>query len=144
MFSKFADWTNFTQPWTSQDVAGALVLAGLGVLMAMVFLGIYIYSSIAWMTIAKKLKHKHSWLAWIPIANIAMILQLGGFNWKLIFLIFVPILGWIALFVLVIIATWRIFEKRHYPGWFSLSMVIPRLGVVLYLIAIGLAAWKKK
>ena len=102
------------------------------------------YFAFAWMTIAKKMKYKHPWLAWIPIANLAMILQLGGFHWAWIFLALVPIVGWIALLVMSIIATWRIFEKRKYPGWFSLSLIIPKVGGILYLIAIGFVAWAKK
>ena len=104
----------------------------------------YVIHSLTWMTIARKLKHKYSWLAWIPIANLAMIFQLGGFHWALIFLILIPFFGWIALLVLGIIATWRIFEKRKYPGWFSLSVIIPKVGGILYLIALGFVAWKER
>jgi len=73
-----------------------------------------------------------------------MILQIGKFHWAWIFLILIPILGWIALLVLLIIAQWRIFERRKYPGWFSLSTVIPQIGGVLYLIVIGLVAWQDR
>ena len=126
---------------------GALggVILGLGFLaIAIICLAGYVYISMAWMTIAKKLNYKRPWLAWIPIANIAMILQLGEFHWALVFLMLIPILGWIALLVLMIIATWKIFEKRKYPGWFSLSQLIPQVGGILYLIAIGFVAWKDK
>lgn len=120
-------------------------LIGLGILfVVIIFLAFYIYIALAWMTIARKLKYKHAWLAWIPFANVAMILQLGEFHWAWVFLILIPILGWIALTVLCIIATWKIFEKRKYPGWFSLSMIIPKVGGILYLIAIGFVAWKDK
>jgi hypothetical protein len=107
----------------------------------LVMVAFYIYFAIAWMTIATKLKHSRPWLAWIPFANLAMILQMGKFHWAWIFLIFIPFLGWIALGVLSIIATWRILEQRKYPGWFSLSIVIPQVGTVLYMIIIGFAAW---
>jgi hypothetical protein len=117
----------------------------LGIVLAVIFgIGIYVYFALAWQTIAKQLKHKKAWIAWIPIANIALMLQLGGFNWGWVFLILIPILGWIALFILLIIATWRIFEKRKYPGWLSLSMILPKVGGILYLIAIGFVAWGKK
>ncbi len=126
--------------------SGALVaLIAVGIAIGiLISIGLYVYFALAWMTIAKKMKYKHPWLAWIPIANCAMILQLGGFHWAWIFLVLVPVLGWIALWVLFIIATWRIFEKRKYPGWFSLSLVIPKVGGILYLIAIGFVAWGKK
>ena len=124
---------------------------GTGALMAIailfiiiIFAALYVYIALAWQTIAKKLKYKNPWLAWIPIANWAMILQLGGFHWALIFLILIPVLGWIAIFILLIISTWKIFEKRKYPGWFSLSMIIPKVGGILYLVAIGFVAWKNR
>jgi hypothetical protein len=124
-------------------IASALI--GIGILiLLLIFLAFYIYFAMAWMTIAKKLKYKKAWLAWIPFANISMILRLGGFHWAWVFLILIPYLGWLALTVLCIIATWRIFEKRNYPGWFSLSMIIPQVGFILYLIAIGFVAWKDK
>ncbi len=120
-------------------------LAAIGVFfMVLLIAAIYVYSSYAWMIIARKLKYKKSWLAWIPIANISMVLQLGGFHWAWVFLILVPIVGWIALLVLAIISTWRIFEKRKYPGWFSLSMIIPKVGGILYLVAIGFVAFADK
>ena len=105
------------------------------------FIVVYVYSSLAWYTIAKKLKYRSAWLAWIPVISIIMILQLGGFHWAWIFLILIPLLGWIPLIVILVIATWKIFEKRNYPGWFSLSMIIPKIGGILYLIAIGFVAW---
>jgi len=133
----------FSQRFASGIIGGTLLALGIAfiVILALAF---YVYFAMAWMTIANKLKYKKSWLAWIPIANMAMILQLGGFNWAWVFLILIPILGWIALIVLMIIATWKIFEKRKYPGWFSLSMVIPQIGGVLYLVAIGFVAWYDK
>jgi hypothetical protein len=124
-------------------ITGALV--AIGIIIALVFiLAIYIYFALAWMTIAKKLNYKRPWLAWIPIANIAMILELGGFHWAWIFIILIPIAGWVALAVLSIIATWKIFGMRKYPGWFSLSIVIPKVGFILYMIAIGFVAWSDK
>ena len=124
-----------------QSSYGIGFLVALGIFMLLFVIAVYIYFSLAWMTIAKKLKYKRPWLAWIPIANISMVLQLGGFHWAWVFLILIPIFGWIALIVLLIISTWRIFEKRKYPGWFSLSMIIPQVGTILYLVAIGFVAF---
>ena len=124
-------------------IKSAIIAMGIAIAL-LLFAGIYVYYSWAWMVIAKKLKYKDSWLAWIPLAREAMILKLGGFGWAWIFLSLIPILGWIALAVLLIIANWRIFEKRKYPGWFSLATLLPEVGFVLYLIAIGFVAWKDK
>jgi len=123
--------------------AGALgaTFIMVAILVAVAF---YVYFAYAWMIIATKLKHKTPWLAWIPFANIAMMLQLGRFHWAWIFLVLVPILGWIAIAVLSIIATWRILEKRNYPGWFSFSVLIPQVGTILYMIVIGFVAWSDR
>ena len=62
----------------------------------------------------------------------------------------VPIIGWLAIAIIVTIALWRIFEKRKYPGWLGLSyvaMFIPKLsgiGNIVYYIIIGFVAWKDK
>ena len=120
-------------------------VVAMGIFLAiLIFAAFYIYFSLAWQTIARKLRYKRDWLAWIPFANIAMMLQLGRFHWAWVFLALIPVLGWIALFVLLVIATWRIFERRNYNGWYSLSMVIPKVGFILYLIAVGFVAWKDK
>lgn len=124
-------------------IIGALMALWIGFVLILL-VGIYVYHALAWMTIGKKLDYKIPWLAWIPVANIAMILQIGSFHWAWVFLILVPIAGWIALLVLQVIAVWRMFVKRKYPGWFSLAQIIPQVGGVLYLIAIGFAAWGKK
>ena len=48
------------------------------------------------------------------------------------------------LFIILIIARWTIFKKRKYPGWFSLAVIIPEIGGILYLISIGFLAWGKR
>ena len=127
-------------------IGGGAVAAfmALGFLALVLVAALYIYVALAWAKIAQKLKYKNAWLAWVPIANVAMVLQLGGFHWAWIFLICVPVLGWIALFIMSIIATWRIFEKTKHPGWWSLSSIIPKVGGLLYLLAIGVVAWSGK
>ena len=115
------------------------------IVISILFFAFYVYFALAFMTIARKLNYEKSWLAWIPIANFGMILTLGNFYWPWIFLIFVPVLGWIALIVMGIIAQWRIFEKRNYPGWLILLSLAPYgIGLIIYTIEIGLVAWKDK
>ena len=123
-----------------QDTYSLGFLALLGIFAFLAFLGFYVYFALAWQTIARKLKYKKSWLAWIPFANVSMILQMGGFHWAWIFTIIFPP----ALLVLLIIAHWRIFEKRKYPGFFALSTIIPKIGGILYFVAIGFVAWKDR
>lgn len=134
-----------------------------------IFLGVWIYTSLAYMEIARKLKYKNPWLAWIPFARGAMVLQLGGFNWGWIFLwsplVLLPLtfLNWglgiasmvlavagaVAFMVLCYISHWRFFEKRGYYGWLALA---PLIGVIMgylsflawlaFLVILGFVAWK--
>src|SRR3989338_6390062 len=85
---------------------------GLGMMFLMFVIGIavYVYGALALMTIATKLQHPYPWLAWIPFANFALILQLGGFHWGWIFLVFIPFLGFlvgIAQFVILGLVAWK-------------------------------------
>ena len=131
------------------SVLGALIIGAI-VLFVIILIAVWIYTSLAWATIGKKLKHKNSWLAWIPFARTGLVLSLGKFHWAWAFLYLIPIIGWAILGVLCIIAHWRIFEIRNYPGWLALvplAGIIPVLGVfsgIAYLIILGIVAWKDK
>jgi hypothetical protein len=137
-----------------EQFIGASILASLlalGVaLLLIIVIGVYVYTSLARMTIAKKLKHKRPWLAWIPFARDSLILQLGGFHWAWIFLVLLPILGWIPLIVLILISFYRIYEKRKYPGWLALIPILslaPAVGWLAHianLIILGFVAWKDR
>ena len=163
----------FGQGLPFQNLVGPMLVVML-VIMVILGIALYIYTSIAWYTIAKKLKHKKPWLAWIPFANISLMLELGGFSWAWVLLILIPlplmivglvltsilqlwifkilgilflvlaIIGMTALMILIIIANWRTFEKRKHPGWFSLAPLIPYTWGIIYFIAIGFVAWQDK
>ena len=139
--------TETLQNAIASSALGALI-AGAIVLFILIGVALWIYTSLAWATIGKKLKHKNSWLAWIPFARTGLVLSLGKFHWAWAFLWLIPIVGWAVLAVLCIIAHWRIFEIRNYPGWLALipiASVIPLLGGlagIAYLIILGFVAWK--
>lgn len=142
---------NLTSMGGDYSVAAIIaVLAALTIMAAIILLAIYVYSALAFMTIGKKLKYKYSWLAWIPIANISMILQMGQFSWAWVFLILIPFFGWIPLGVLCIISIWRIFEKRKYPGWLALiplAVFVHGLSLIAgigFLVVLGIVAWRRK
>jgi len=125
------------------------VLAGFLLVIALIFFaGLYIFKSLAFSTIARKLKYDKPWLAWIPFADICLVLILGGYNWALIFLLFLPIVGWLGLAILLFAAMWKIYERRKYPGYLAL---LPLLGFVpvvgsfvglASLVVLGFVAWK--
>ncbi len=123
-------------------------IAGFLIFFILIVVAVWIYTSLAWATIGRKLKHRNPWLAWIPFARTALVLKLGKFHGAWAFLWLIPIIGWAVLGVLCIIAHWRIFEIRNYPGWLALiplAGVIPLVGGVAgiaYLVILGIVAWK--
>ncbi len=120
------------------------IFAALGTLAFGIGIALYVYYAWAWMTIAKKLKYEKAWLAWIPIANLFLIPILAEKDWPWGFIFIVPI----ANIVFYIMWTWKIFEKRKYPGWLSLVILlsfIPMLSAIAgiaNLVIVGLVAWK--
>lgn len=120
------------------------LLAGLIVLIVLLSIALYVYYAFVWMTIARKLKYKKAWLAWIPIANFFLVPILAKKHWTWGFMFLVPI----ANIVFFFIWTWNIFEQRKYPGWLALIPlagfipVVGGLASLAYLVVLGLVAWK--
>ena len=130
---------------TNFGVGGLIALvAGLIILAIIIIFVFYIYTALVWMTIARKLKYKYPWLAWIPIANFFLLPILAKKHWTWGFMFLVPIANVVFFFIW----TWNIFEQRKYPGWLAL---IPLLGMIpilgwiaglAYLVILGFVAWK--
>ena len=122
------------------------LLAGLIVLIIILSIAFYVYYALVWMTIARKLKYKHPWLAWIPVAQLFLIPILAKKKWPWGFMFLVPI----ANVVFAIIWTWNIFEQRKYPGWLALVPLlgfIPIVGSLAglgYFVVLGFVAWKDR
>jgi len=132
--------------WESTPVAEEAM--GMAVLMAWVFglgffvliaLGIllYVYFAMAYMKLAQKIGYAKPWLAWIPVANIFLYPILAGQHWAMGFLMFVPLVNVIYIFIW----HWKIFEKVGRPGWWILLNLIPLLGALIFIALLGVAAW---
>lgn len=122
---------------------GGGIIAAFMAFLAAYFLfvaAIYVYSSFAYMSIAKKLKYDKPWLAWIPIVNIFMMAQLAGNPWYYGFLVLIPFVN----IAVMVIWTWKIFEARKYSGAFSLLPIVPILGTLAFFVVLGFVAWKDK
>jgi hypothetical protein len=119
------------------------LFAGLIIFVIVLLLALYVYWALAFMTIARKLKYDKPWLAWIPIANFFLLPILAKKKWTWGFMFFVPIAG----FVFMIIWTWKIYERRNYPGALSLIYLGTLIPIVNWfagianLVVLGLVAW---
>jgi len=114
-----------------------MAAAGLGIGLIMVFLIIgaaaYVYMSLALQTIADKTKTENSWLAWIPIANLVLMVNIAKkpMWWLILFL--VPIVN-----IVIAIMVWMaVAEARGKPSWWGILTIVP----VANLIVPGVLAW---
>ena len=116
------------------DNAFAAALAGTFMLF---FLGIlligYIYMALALQTIATKTSTPNEWLAWVPIANIFLMLAIAKKPawWFILFLI--PLLN-----IVIAIMVWMgIAVARNKPDWWGILMIVP----IANLVVPGYLAW---
>lgn len=119
---------------------GALFVAGIIVAILSV-IGLYLYTALCYMALSRKLGYKKGrWLAWIPIINMFLIPILAKKYWAWGFILLVPI----ANIVFFVLWHWKIFERVGRPGWWTLLVFLPKVGFIVFLVMLGIAAFGKK
>jgi hypothetical protein len=93
----------------------------------------YVYVALALQTIAQKTNTANGWLAWIPIANIILMLNIAKkpIWWIILFLI--PFVN----LVMAILVWMGIAVARGKPNWWGILIIVP----VMNLIVPGYLAW---
>ena len=140
-------------PDVANLAAGGILGALIAMLMAFILItllisiGIYVYMSLAFMAIAKKVKYPTPGIAWIPGIGPALIASNAAKMhwWPILLLIgfwipFINVILLLAYAVFFIIWMWKTFEAVGKPGWWAIFELIPIVG----LIFIGIAAWSKQ
>ena len=118
------------------------VIAGFLVFFIILIIALYVYSALALMAIAKRTGTPNGYLAWIPIANVYLITQIGKQSgwWTLGLLVgVIPFLGGLALVALEVFLFWKLAEACKKPGWWGVLTLIP----VANLVILGILAWGK-
>jgi len=122
------------------------IRAFLGIIVIF-FLILYIYSAICLQAIAKKTGTENSWMAWIPVANLFLMCNIGYVRYIWLFLLlsgFVPligsVLGPICDLLLFGFIWYKIALARGKEGWIGAITVIPVVG----LFAMSYLAFSKK
>lgn len=108
-------------------------LGGFFAIFGIMFVGLYVYMALALQTIATKTNTENPWLAWIPVVNLVLLLNIAKkpIWWFILFLI--PLVG-----VVVAIIVWMgVAEARGKPNWWGVLLIIPLVG----LIVPGYLAW---
>ncbi len=102
-----------------------------GTFMLFFYVGLYVVSAVALMTIANKTNTANAWWAWVPILNLILMIQIAELEIWYILLMFVPCVN---IFVAVYV-WWKICERRGKPGPLALGMLVPVVNffVMLYV-----------
>jgi len=120
----------------AQDDHRAVAIAaasGFFVFILIFAVAMYVYMALALQTIAQKTNTENAWLAWIPIVNIVLLLNIAKkpIWWFLLFLI--PLVN----IVIAIIVWMGVAEARNKPNWWGILMIVP----VVNLIVPAYLAW---
>jgi hypothetical protein len=113
--------------------AATAMAGGLFFFMLLVGLAVYIYVALAVQTIAQKTNTENPWMAWIPIVNIILLLNIAKkpIWWIILFLI--PLVN-----IVISVVVWMgVAEACNKPNWWGILMIVPLLG----LIVPGYLAW---
>jgi phosphate starvation-inducible membrane PsiE len=111
----------------------AALLGGMFMFFVVFGLALYVYVALALKTIAEKTHTENSWLAWIPIANIILMINIAKKPVWWILLFIVPIVN----FIVAVIIWMAVAEARQKPSWWGILAIIPGLN----LIVPGYLAW---
>lgn len=123
-----AAFAQFSERAANAAIASTILLFVLGIAL----IG-YLYIALALQTIANKTATPNAWLAWIPIANIFLMLSVAKkpLWWFVLFLI--PLAN-----IVVAILVWMgIAEARRKPSWWGILTIVPFANLVVP----GYLAW---
>lgn len=108
--------------WQNQDMIYAMERQQtFMIIFAVVTIVLWIYMAIAFMRIAAKTQTPNGWLAWIPIANIALMLMIAKRPMWWVALLLIPFVN----IVIFIIVSMDIAKNRGKPAWIGALMVVP-------------------
>ena len=107
---------------------------GLGGILVLLFeLGIYVYFALAFQTIAKKTNTPNDWMAWVPILNMWLMIQVAGKEPWWIVVCLIPLANIVAIIMIMM----PVAEKMGKPNWWGILMIVPFVN----LIVPGYLAW---
>lgn len=119
---------------SSEDQTIPAIFGGIVLVIILVFvLAGYIYLALTLHTIAEKTGTPNSWLAWIPIIHIFLMLSIAKKPawWFVLFLI--PLVN----LVMTVIVWMEIAKARNKPDWWGILMIVP----LANMIVPGYLAW---
>lgn len=129
------DSTNYEYTFsesTSEDVA-ALSLGVMGII-GCVGLVLYLFMSYSIMVIANKLQVANSWLAFIPIGNLYILVLCAGLEAKYTWIFLaalIPFIGGLIVLVFQVYLMMKVAERRGFQNWLGILTIVPVCNIVL-------------
>lgn len=111
----------------------ALLGAGILGFILIIVIASYVYHALAIQTIAQKTNTENGWLAWIPIANLILLLNIARKPVWWIVLLLIPLVN----IVIGIIVLMAVAEARNKPSWWGILWIIPPISIIVP----GYLAW---
>jgi Family of unknown function (DUF5684) len=115
------------------SAVGVAVLGAFFIVILCIAVAAYVYMALALMTIAQKTNTENGWLAWIPIVNIILLLNIAKKPLWWFFLFLIPLVN----IVFLVIVWMAVAEARNKPNWWGILMIVP----VANIIVPGYLAW---
>jgi Family of unknown function (DUF5684) len=117
---------------SSNPASAALASTMMLFLAGLVLIG-YVYFALAIQTIASKTTTPNAWLAWIPIANIFLMLGIAKKPMWWFILCLIPLVN-----IIIAVMVWMaIAEARNKPNWWGILTIVP----LANLVVPGYLAW---
>lgn len=115
------------------------LVALMGLLSFVLIVALYVWTALALSAVFRKIGEE-PWKAWVPVLNLATVLKWGGFSPWLVLLAFVPVVGQLAVFVLMVISAHRINPGFGYGN--GMTVLAALLFVVwASILGFGPARW---
>ena len=128
LVSASAAWGQSSNPSIPPAMFGSILA-----IVVIFGLASYIYMALALQTIAVKTNTANPWLAWVPIANAILMLQIAKKPLWWIILFAIPIVN-----IVIVIMVWMgVAEARQKPSWWGVLAIIPLVNMVVP----GYLAW---
>jgi len=122
--------------YAQEEEGRAVAAAAIGAFLLVFFITfavLYVYLALALQTIAKKTNTENAWLAWIPVVNIILMLNIAKKPIWWFLLMFIPLVN----IVIGIVVWMAIAEARGKPSWWGILLIVPIVGIIVP----GYLAW---
>jgi hypothetical protein len=103
--------------------------------IVILWIAVYVFMALVLMALAKRTNTPKGWLAWIPIANVFLLLMIAKRPLWWFILLLIPFVN----IIFAIIVWLDIIKLRGKPWWWIILLIIPFVN----LIALAILAWGK-